>query len=177
MNRAELMQELSLVLPAGPRCAEVGVYRGTFSRKILDVLQPSHLLLVDAWRVFPKEVFDDYPHTQQDWDRIYGAVQQRFEDEPVQILKALSVEAALTVAPASLDFIYIDSNHAYEHVKADIAAWLPKLKPGGIFAGHDYDQSGVRQAVHEHFGMTKQVQPQRVRNTDEASCQTFWWRP
>ena len=38
----------------------------------------------------------------------------------------------------SLDFIYIDANHAYDFVVEDINLWFPKLKKGGIFSGHDY---------------------------------------
>jgi hypothetical protein len=38
----------------------------------------------------------------------------------------------------SVDFIYIDGNHSYESVKQDIELYLPKLKKGGIIAGHDY---------------------------------------
>lgn len=38
----------------------------------------------------------------------------------------------------SLDFVFIDADHRYEYVKKDILAYLPKVKTGGIIAGHDY---------------------------------------
>jgi hypothetical protein len=38
----------------------------------------------------------------------------------------------------SLDFVYIDGNHEFSHVAADIAAWVKKVRRGGILAGHDY---------------------------------------
>ena len=53
----------------------------------------------------------------------------------------------------SLDFIFIDACHDYECVKEDLHTWYPKLKKGGIFAGHDYYDGhyGVEQAVNEFF--------------------------
>lgn len=52
----------------------------------------------------------------------------------------------------SQDFVYIDALHDYNSVKADIDAWYPKVKVGGILYGHDYNPekwSGVVRAVKE----------------------------
>ncbi|CAH0372718.1 unnamed protein product [Pelagomonas calceolata] len=38
----------------------------------------------------------------------------------------------------SLDFVYIDSAHNYRDVTDTFDRWWPKLRPGGIIAGHDY---------------------------------------
>ena len=64
-----------------------------------------------------------------------------------------SLEAAATYEDESLDAVYIDAAHDYESVKADIAAWGPKIKPNGILAGHDYRNGfpGVDRAVDEVF--------------------------
>jgi predicted O-methyltransferase YrrM len=53
-----------------------------------------------------------------------------------------------------LDFVFIDADHSYEGCKADIEAWFPKVKPGGLLSGHDYDnpdfpEFGVKRAVDE----------------------------
>lgn len=54
----------------------------------------------------------------------------------------------------SIDFIYIDADHSYESVKQDILNYYPKIKNGGIVAGHDYIEGweGVIRAVNEIFG-------------------------
>jgi hypothetical protein len=70
-------------------------------------------------------------------------------------LKISSLDAVKKFRDESLDFVFIDASHEYEDVKKDIEAWLPKVKPGGILAGHDYhgDENdwfpGVKQAVNE----------------------------
>jgi predicted O-methyltransferase YrrM len=64
-----------------------------------------------------------------------------------------SVLAAGHYKNESLDFIFIDADHTYEGVLADLCAWYPKLKPGCLMAGHDFnsDWPGVVQAVDEFF--------------------------
>jgi len=52
----------------------------------------------------------------------------------------------------SLDFVFVDAGHSYEEVKGDILSWYPKIKVGGVIAGHDYkmeDHPGVCKAVDE----------------------------
>jgi predicted O-methyltransferase YrrM len=54
------------------------------------------------------------------------------------------------------DFIFIDGNHEYEYVKSDLKNFYPKLKSGGIFAGHDYTEDcGVPIAVNEFATQNK----------------------
>lgn len=75
----------------------------------------------------------------------------------VKLIKGYSLDVVKNYEDGSLDFIFIDGSHFYDDVKADIEAWLPKLKPNGIIGGHDYGKkddnaAGVEQAVNEIFG-------------------------
>ncbi len=91
-----------------------------------------------------------------------GSVHQKFIDniKPYRyplltVLVHPSVIAAKIFDNESLSAVFIDGNHDYEHVSADIKAWLPKIKTGGIIAGHDIcgmGHEGVIRAVNELIG-------------------------
>lgn len=124
--------------------AEIGVYTGYYSRVLLDYIPNLHLMCVDSWalktwreRAYPLavETLSRYPHTN--------------------IIRGKSVDVAKTVENESLDFVFIDADHSYNAVKEDLAAWVPKVRKGGIVSGHDYYESptrnvGVIQAVDEY---------------------------
>jgi predicted O-methyltransferase YrrM len=69
----------------------------------------------------------------------------------VNIIRGHSQDVVSKYQDETIDFCFIDGSHEYEDVKKDIMAYLPKVKKGGILAGHDYDAiwSGVIQAVDE----------------------------
>jgi len=66
-----------------------------------------------------------------------------------------SIQASKLYKDESLDFVFIDADHSYVCCKADILAWLPKIKQGGVLAGDDYIpvHPGVMKAVNEIFGV------------------------
>lgn len=129
---------------------EVGVDKGTFATHMLKFWTCERFYLVDCW---------------ENQLRMIAAIAQL---EPwwkkVQIVHMFSKEAATLFASNTLDFVYIDANHSYECVFEDLKLWYPKVKIGGVIAGHDYydeylrftpDQPafrfGVVQAVHDFF--------------------------
>ena len=59
----------------------------------------------------------------------------------------------------SIDFVYIDGNHSYEDTKKDIELYLPKIKPNGYIAGHDYMEhfQGCIDAVQETIGEPDEI--------------------
>lgn len=62
-----------------------------------------------------------------------------------------SLEAAQQFADESLDVAFVDGDHEYAAVKADILTWFPKLKPGGFMGGDDWCMKPVADAVAEIF--------------------------
>ena len=60
--------------------------------------------------------------------------------DKIQLIISDSVSAAQLFSNASLDWVHLDARHDYESVKADIQAWLPKIKSNGWLSGDDYDE-------------------------------------
>lgn len=76
------------------------------------------------------------------------------ELERIGVIHRASVVAAADFADGTLDLVVVDAAHDYKSVKADIAAWAPKVIVGGHIGGDDFveDYPGVKQAVWEAFG-------------------------
>ena len=116
---------------------EIGVFKGQFSKSILEGW-PGKLYLVDPWRPLGDEYLDSSNHEfhstayEDTMNSIKG-----FEDRAIMV-RALSNQAVDLFEDGSLDYVYIDGNHAYDFVKEDLELWWPKLKSGGLMAGHDY---------------------------------------
>jgi hypothetical protein len=125
---------------------EVGVDQGAFAEKMLSVWNGRVYLLVDPWKHFI-----DSDMSQEQFDSIANQVCERFKhNDRTFIHRTTSIISAQGKESNSLDFVYIDANHDYEHCKQDIAAWYPLVKIGGYLAGHDYDNDkGVVKAVNE----------------------------
>lgn len=66
---------------------------------------------------------------------------------PVRVRTGDSLDAAKQYADGSLDMVFLDDDHSAEHLAAECHVWWPKLKPGGLMAGHDYDWPSVREGL------------------------------
>jgi predicted O-methyltransferase YrrM len=79
-------------------------------------------------------------HRQEQYlnDTLQNLKQIGEEGKRAVIMRMTSLRAAQLIADESLDFVYIDALHDYVSTLQDIEAWWPKLKSGGLMAGHDY---------------------------------------
>jgi len=115
--------------------AEIGVLQGKYSKWICIKDKGVKLYLID-----PYQSYDDYSadRTQEFMDASYEEAKVRLAKFNVEFVKKSSMDAVKEFADNSLDFVYIDGNHAFEWVMEDIIEWSKKVKPGGIVSGHDY---------------------------------------
>jgi methyltransferase family protein len=144
-------------------CAvEVGVKAGAFSERLLEDWRGSHLISVDPWTAAPGEDYDNLDNVPQaTHDGFHAETVARLArfGERSSIWRTTGAEAAARIPHHCLDFVYLDARHDRPSVAQDVADWFSKLRPGGIFAGHDYIDGtfvngdfGVRSAVDHFFG-------------------------
>lgn len=143
-----IASELNKHFAAGAklRGAEIGVFKAETSLGLLILLPTLELTMVDQWKEIDKGTV--YSQTgdgvtklsQQQFDEIYELVcdSVAIYRNRVTVMRMPSTEAAALIDDASLDFVFIDAEHTEEAVREDIAAWYPKVKPGGLILGHDY---------------------------------------
>ena len=88
------------IVPRQARCAEIGVWKGEFSRHVVDLTDPTEYYLIDPWAFqpdFPNRMFGGkVAKSQSDMDQIHDAVCQEFDSEHIKIVRATSEEAAVT---------------------------------------------------------------------------------
>ena len=154
---------------------EVGVHKGGTSQVLLRTYPRLTLWLVDGYLDHP-----DYPEHQQQAN--FATMHERtvFAGPRRHIVKLPSLEAVKReeIRHALFDFVFIDADHSYEAVKADLAAWWPRVKPGGLFCGHDYGKReyGVTQAVDEWHASAPDGLADRI--SDKANVvfgAHIWW--
>lgn len=120
--------------------AEIGVWHGGFASKLCAVNPSLKLICVDAWESFHGYVDSKGAalKTRQQMVHAERTARAELARFSCDIRKGISVDVARTVPDRSLDFVYIDGDHSYDGALLDLRVWTPKVKRGGVIAGHDY---------------------------------------
>ena len=129
--------------------AEIGCAEGYFSADICR-WGIKKLYMVDNWHKIEGQKGDG--NFENDWhNKNYNDAMERVAGFNVEVLRGISWNMADKIPDNSLDLVYIDCCHMYECVVEDLKAYYPKVKSGGIVAGHDINNTayGVERAVHE----------------------------
>jgi len=137
---------------------EVGVFEGEFAAKNLHKWQGDYYM-VDAWKFRPGDPTDKNFADEETNDAIKKKAEHatQFAAGRRHLVQALSQDAAKTFADGSIDWMFLDALHTREAVLEDLAAWYPKLRPGGLLTGDDYGDKEDTQMVTaerwaKHYG-------------------------
>lgn len=137
---------------------ELGCWKGRstcfMGVEIINSGKKIQLCAVDSWRYRPNT--EQPCSSQMEFDKVY----KEFLTNTKPIIDVLDVYIMDTTYAAeafddeSVELVFFDASHYKEDLKRDIEAWFPKVRTGGIFAGHDYYtrcHPGVKEAVIECF--------------------------
>lgn len=131
------------------KAVEIGAYSGegtvVLAKYFIEVLA------IDPW--LNGYDINDRASQQCPMKFVFEAFQERTKGlSNVMFSQGKSLDALEFVEDESCDLIYIDGDHRYEGVLADLKGWRNKLKDGGIMAGHDWSWESVKKALKEEIG-------------------------
>lgn len=138
-----------IISTMGPRVQgiEIGVLQGMNSYMLLDAC-PNITKIVG---VDPYAPYQDWqgPVTQAMMDEAYSEFLENHElmKSRFELFKMSSADAAKELKDKSYDFVFIDGDHSIKGVLNDLDNYAPKVRPGGIIAGHDIGIYSVNMAV------------------------------
>ena len=133
-----LLQEIGT---SRPTIVEIGSWLGAGSTRVMiDFVRDrgGRLHCVDTWEGSPG--VDNHAKIVSSYD-VYETFRHNVRaaggESVVTSHRLTSIQAAASWPEATVDMVFLDADHRFVSVREDIVAWLPKLRPGGIMAGHD----------------------------------------
>jgi len=132
-------------LPRSEVVCEIGVLSGEFSEKILNIVKPQTLHLIDPWKTMdtgnlnydlsnqlPRDIFETY----------FNLVKEKFKQEisigKVAIHREESHKVSKTFPERYFDWVLVDGNHSFKGVYQDLVDYYPLVKDDGFILSHDY---------------------------------------
>ena len=120
---------------------EIGVQRGHFAFAVLSKWPSFQKYYgIDPWRM-QKNYIDGANIDNNKQEKLYEEVKKRlhkFGEERINLIREFSNKSVKNFEDLSIDLIYLDARHDFCSVLEDLQLYFPKVKCGGIIAGHDF---------------------------------------
>ena len=170
----ETREELLKTFDNNLTVAEIGIFKGEFSKFIFENMNPKELYLVDIFEGYVGSGDKDGNNMQfTNLEDEFNLIKEHFKkNDNVFIIKDYSKNFIKNLENEFLDLIYIDGDHDYDGVKNDLYMSYDKIKNGGYICGHDYTSprfDGVVKAVNE-FCIDKDL---KINYITKDGCPTY----
>jgi hypothetical protein len=139
--------------------AEIGVERGLFTETLCKANPQATIYAIDAWRAYSG--YREHV-SQGKLDGFYNEAKARLRPYNCKIMRRFSVDAMEEFEPESLDWVFIDGNHVFEQVVADVAGWSKRVRRGGIVSGHDYRKDKGPASFHVPFALSGYTEAYKI---------------
>ena len=155
-NRLEMIK--SLVKKEGVY-AEIGVFKGVLSEKLVNILNPKELYLIDLYSGIVTSGDQDGNNVESyNLDNSYNELMNKYKNSNnIFLLKGFSYDVLNEFNDNYFDMIYLDGDHSYEGVKKDLEVSFKKIKNNGYIMGHDYEANLEKTKNVYNFGVKKAV--------------------
>jgi hypothetical protein len=146
---------LGAVIPRGGVGAELGVHKGHFTPTLMRELEPAQMYVVDPWYLLGArwEWAAGDKSTVNALRRVLNVLRTQLEAGVATIVIADDRTFLRGLEDSTLDWVYVDTSHEYQHTREELKLLLRKVKPGGIIAGDDWQSS----ESHRHHGVCRAV--------------------
>ena len=170
MSHGELqwLHQQAKAMPSGATIIEIGAWKGRSSAALYQGAgKLKSVVSIDTWLGTPTEMHAHAEALEVDMFEVYLSNMRElgYDVQPYstrqlgpQCIKGDSVVSAELFDNHSVDMVFIDGDHS--QCGADIDAWLPKVKAGGILCGHDYFcfYESIQQEIHKRFWINRIVE-------------------
>ena len=132
--------EFTSILPKGSVGAEIGVFTGRFSRELCKRAKPRLFFAIDPWWERHGEVFSFRPdmHTRHAYHSTLKRLSSWIRSGTARVLVQRSQDALMSLGPASLDWIYLDSSHDEAETWEELQLCRDVVRSDGVISGHDF---------------------------------------
>ena len=141
----DLYTAIAKILPDGATVAEVGVWKGQsvihLAQRMQDTGKRCMIHAIDTFQG------DDDTGKEKTLEQFTENIERAGVGHIIYPMADESILAATRFEAGELDMVFIDGAHDYDSVLADLKAWGPNVRDGGIIAGHDIDAEGVQRAL------------------------------
>ena len=129
--------------------AEIGCWRGRSTHALLSGA-PGFVFAIDHFEGSPSE--RETTHKAAVDTDVQGEFLHNLRQfHNLRVVAMSSLEAVQRFNDECFDLVFIDGDHEYSAVLADLRAWWPKVRKGGLIAGHDRTEAGVPKALQDFF--------------------------
>lgn len=171
IRQAPKREDLLKTLPVGSVGAELGVFKGEFTKYLLKIARPKRLHLIDPWWKLHGEYYPDWEEytdfgklkTSEAFEKAKRAVDKYDKKEVCVFHIDDDLECLKEFQDNYFDWIYLDTSHKYDHTRKELEILKDKVKNDGLIMGHDYADN----PNHIHHGVYKAV---------NEFCEKYNWK-
>ncbi len=134
---------------------EIGVRTGNYTEVLCKANPQAKIYGIDPWVIYPGYRDRAHGNDAETMESQYSQAREKLAPySNCTLIRKFSMDAVKDFDFHSIDMVYIDGNHDFQHCIEDIENWSRIVRPGGVISGHDYKRYKI---VHERIEVFEAV--------------------